>query len=190
MSYLSVLLWSLGLGFSSVHTDFNSQPLTPPKLLGEVGITAMFNRQSISLNYSYYQGTMPISKWAQSYTGASVYDISNQVISLQVGGGLFDFQQNGAIYLESGLAYGSNTGLGFGGSMIYRCPLDFKNLKAQWYVKGDLYYWALDELEGYVNHGDVIGDFEARFNLGMCLPIGGSGYRLAKRFIKPRSEAF
>lgn len=172
MNYLSTLFFSLGFGLSSIHTDFNTQPLSAPFLSYQTSLRAEFNKQALSLNFFQYQGELKVSNWAIPSSGGPTYSIVNRVFTLQVEQQLFDFNRNGTMWLGAGLAFGKESGLGFNSSFHYRrCILCSFDRRLYLSFNLELSYWGEDGLEGYVNSGDVVGDFGLRSLVSLEIPL-------------------
>lgn len=172
MNYLSNLFFSLGFGLSSVHTDFNTQPLSLPFLSYQTGVRAEFDKQALSLNYLQYRGDLKVSNWAVQSNGGSSYALANHVLTLQVEQELGDFNRYGTVWFGAGLAFGRISGLGFNSSMHYRrCILCSFDRRLFISLNFELSYWGEDGLEGYVNRVDVDGDFGLRSMVCLEIPL-------------------
>lgn len=172
MNYLTTFFISIGMGLTSIQTDFNTTPLSIPFLTHNTTLRAEFGRQAFSLSYMQYDGHLSIANWAASTKGARETYILNRMLVVQVEQELLDLNRYGKIAFGAGLAFSQQAGIGFDTTLNYRrCLMCSFNTKVYLSLSFDICYWGEDGLEGYVNAGDVEGDFGVRSLVSLEIPL-------------------
>lgn len=171
MSYLTTWLISLGLGFTSVHTDVGKYPASLPLFTMDSNVKALFGRQYFSVGFKHYTGAINQADWAQPVFGSERLSLRNSIISAQTGGQFFQIKKYGDFCGGIGLSYNQKMGLGLNGSLGFAYPSSICRPRIQYFLKVDFNYWGSDLMDGVVNAQDVVGDYESSLILGIQIPI-------------------
>ncbi|QNR25088.1 hypothetical protein [Croceimicrobium hydrocarbonivorans] len=171
MSYLTTWLISLGLGFTSVHTDVGKYPASLPLFTIDSNVKALFGRQYFSVGFKHYTGAIHQAEWAQPVFGSERLSLRNSIISAQTGGRFLQLKKYGDVFAGIGLSYNQSMGLGLNGSFSIAYPSSLSRPNIQYSLKVDFNYWGSDLMDGVVNAQDVVGDYESSLIFGIQIPI-------------------
>jgi len=171
MSYLTTWLISLGLGFTTVHTDVGKYPTSLPLFTLDSNVKALFGKQYFSVGFKHYTGSIHQADWAVQVFERQKLSLRNSIISAQTGGRFFRFQKYGDVFAGIGIAYNQKLGLGLNGGLSIAYPSSLSRPKIQYSLKVDINYWGSDLMDGVVNEQDVVGDYESSIILGIQVPI-------------------
>lgn len=171
MSYFTSLIFSLGLGIATVHTDYNQTALSSPLAAIDLNLKACFSKQYLSFSYANTRGSWPVSAWGQAFLQSKEYDLNLHQYALSVGGELMAWRR-GTISLEASVSANSEAQVGVGAGVLFR--RNFGNLtwkRSALGLSGHFSYWGGDQLEAYSDQQDALGDWLFSLRLSLDLPI-------------------
>ncbi|WP_421750245.1 hypothetical protein [Croceimicrobium sp.] len=171
MSYLTTWLISLGLGFTSVHTDVGKYPASLPLFTMDSNVKALFGKQYFSLDFKHYSGAIARADWAIPVFHSESLSLKYSILSAQTGGRFLRSRKYGDLFAGIGLSYNQQLGLGLNGALSIAYPSSLKRPNIQYFLKVDFNYWGSDLMDGVVNEQDVVGDYESSLLLGVQIPI-------------------
>lgn len=156
---------------ATVHSDYNQATLSSPLVALDLNLKACFSKQYLSFSYANIRGSWPVSAWGRTYLQSKDYSINLHQYALSVGGELMAWRRS-KISLEACLSADSKAQLGIGVGCILRRNLENPSWKGSAIgLSGHFSYWGGDQLEGYSDQQDALGDWLFSLRLSLDLPI-------------------